>query len=726
MTLITEQSQPLALCDHPFGRGLTMPHAAAVGVTRERDQGRIRMSVFVRSRRSRGAIGVLGAIAFVPAGIGTAHAAASAAKPATAGHAASASATAPAAGVSQAQAEAQAQTQAKKTGKNVLVADTETATSSLSANPNGSYTLTSAAQPMRTLVDGKWQNLDPTLKKNPDGSLFPTLSSEPLTISGGGAGALAKMRDGHDSLALTLPATLPTPTLAGATATYHDVIPGVDLVVTVTDQGSFSDTYVINTPAAAANPKLASLLTASTATSGVNLTTDTAGGIAAVDVRGRDIFTATAPSWWDSADTQPAASATKAAKTASRSSAAAPGTRAHVGHLKAKVSGKTLTLTPDQALTTVPAADIPVYADPTWQGAGGALTNQGWSTVSENYPTDTHYDSSPEQVGDGLMQVGQSSLGFWADSLVNFGLPLSELGAEGTSVKITGAQFYITAVGGDACVPQTDYLYAPSQTPVGGTNTNATWNDWFTASRNLASAISSATFDHRAGIASCNSGGVGFPMTTASQLAWISSDVAAHKSVQTLALAGASYLAEEFTGDGAGQNDCAVFDQNTPVLSISFEHGPAVPDQLSTSPNQHTIGKGSVTLNAHFSDPDGGALAATFSAYLAGDPSDVIDSGTVAVGSGTFNSLYIPEAMLNTDITSWGQGSANTSMTVDWQVTVADSGGMSAAAKVQSFVYSTAVPGAPDIRTDSGDSVPCGGGDYVVGDPVIFYLSTPT
>ena len=498
--------------------------------------------------------------------------------------------------------------------------------------------------------------------------------------------------------------------------------------------------YVINTPAAAANPKLASLLSASTSTSGVSLATDAAGDIAAVDTRGHDIFTATAPSWWDSASNQPAATARATstrtpvtdavtlatAKTATRSSAATPGTRAHVGHLKAHVSGKTLSLTPDQTLTTVPAANFPIYADPNWQGSGGALTDQGWSTVSENYPTDPHYDSSPEEVGDGLMQVGQSSAGFWADSLVNFGLPVGLLGTEGTSVKITSANFYVEAVGGDACVPQTDYLYAPSQTLVGGTNTNATWDDWFTASRNLGTSISNQTFDHRSGDLSCNSGGVGFQMTTSAQLAWISNDVAANKTVQTLALAGASYSAEEYTGDGAGQNDYAVFDQNTPVLSISFEHGPAVPDHLSTSPNQHTIGKGSVLLNAHFYDPDGGTLSGTFTAYLANHSADVVKSGTVAVGNNNYNSLYIPEATLNSDITAWGQGSSNTSMTVDWQVTATDSGGMTATTPVESFVYSTAVPGAPDIWGDSGDSEHCGGGSYNVGQPVTFYLTDPT
>lgn len=180
-----------------------------------------------RSRTPRRTASIIAALSLALTGVSSAHAATStdtAKKTPAATKAASTVLT-----------QTQAQALAHKSGKAVAIPSSETATTTLQANPNGSFTLTSAAQPVRALVNGTWQNLNATLKKNPDGSLSPTLASEPLTISGGGNAPLAKMRDGHDSLALTLPVALPAPTFAGATATYRNVIPGVDLVVTVTN-----------------------------------------------------------------------------------------------------------------------------------------------------------------------------------------------------------------------------------------------------------------------------------------------------------------------------------------------------------------------------------------------------------------------------------------------------------------------------------------------------------
>ena len=669
------------------------------------------MSVLKHSSRG---IALVSALAFTLAGAGTAHAAAgrNLSEPAARTKPAHAQAS------TAAQAQAAAQASAKKTGKPVSVANSETATTLLTANPDGSFTLSSAAEPQRTLVGGTWRNLDPTLKKNPDGTLSPTLAIEPLTISGGGEGPLATMAStGGDKLALSLPATLPAPSVTGSSATYRNVLPGVDVTVTVNTQGGFSDVYTVHTPQAAANPKLASLLSAHVAANGVHVTTDAAGDIAALDAHGRAVFTAPAPAWWDSETT--AAAARTGAAPGTASSAILPGSRAHVGHLTARMSGTTLTLTPDQAMSSVPASAYPVYDDPSWSGPGGALTNKGWSTVSENYPGDTHYDSSPEQIGDGLMQVGNSPGGFWADSLVNFGLPLAQLGAEGTSVKINSAAFYISAVATASCSAVTNYLYAPAQTLVGGPNTNATWNDWFTSGRNLGSAISSAGVEnYPPGNCAPNSGHIGFQMTTSSQLAWISADVAANKAVQTLALAGASYSDEE-------SGEYAAYNQNTPVLSINFVHGPATPDHLSTSPNQSIIGNGSVTLNAHFSDPDGGSMNAVFAATVNGH---TFASGSMSVGNNTYANLYIPESTVNAAIvnTAYGQTAASTSMTVNWTVSVTYAG-MSAVATGKAFTYSTAVPGAPDIWMDSADSVHCNSTDtiYTVGQPLSFYVTDP-
>lgn len=665
-------------------------------------------------------VGVLAALALGASGVGTAHAADSSVPSTNTGAKAAASST----GLTRAQAQAQA----RKTGKSVPVPGAETATDTLEANPDGSFTLTTYAQPVRKRVNGIWHDLDATLVKNADGTISPALSNEPLTLSGGGKAPLGRMRSGTDSLALTLSTPLPAPTLSGPTATYHNVLPGVDLVVTATAAGGFSDVYVVHNAAAAADPRLTSLLSATTTTTGVSVSTDASGNIRALDAHGRAVFTAAAPELWDSATDASVTDkpATKANQTPTHSSVAAPGTRAHQGRLTAHVSGHTLTLSPDASVLRNSTATYPIYLDPTWTGGGGANTSYGWATLSENYPTTPEYDNSPEYVQNGAMQVGQSQSGFWADSLVNVHLPLSELGAEGTSIQIDSATFTITDTASTNCTAQTVALYAPAQTLVGGSNTNATWNNWFTSSRNLGSAIATAPFADASKCAAENSGG--FTMAGSSQLKWLTDDVANNKTVQTLALAGTSYSAEQYNGTGAGQNDYEVFNETTPRLQIKFEHAPAAPKNLTTSPNASTIGNGSVTLNALVSDPDGGTLTAKFNAYLDGHPSDQIASASPSAGSGTTASLFISQAKMNAALanTTWGESPTNTTMKVDWTVTVSDAAGQSASSSIQSFTYTTATAGAPGIFTDSGYGNGCPGTGYTVGSAITLYVQHNT
>ena len=61
----------------------------------------------------------------------------------------------------------------------------------------------------------------------------------------GGTTVLATARSGDQWLKVTWPQNLPAPQVSGATATYPDVFPGVDLTVTAGLTGGFSDTLVI-------------------------------------------------------------------------------------------------------------------------------------------------------------------------------------------------------------------------------------------------------------------------------------------------------------------------------------------------------------------------------------------------------------------------------------------------------------------------------------------------
>lgn len=81
--------------------------------------------------------------------------------------------------------------------------------------------------------------------------------------------------------------------MRGDTATYRDVLPGVDLRVTAQALG-FSEVLVVRTRQAAADPRLARLRFG-LRTRGVTVSATREGGLAARDGAGRDVFTAPAP-----------------------------------------------------------------------------------------------------------------------------------------------------------------------------------------------------------------------------------------------------------------------------------------------------------------------------------------------------------------------------------------------------------------------------------------------
>ncbi|MEV4314900.1 hypothetical protein [Actinocrispum sp. NPDC049592] len=145
---------------------------------------------------------------------------------------------------------------ARAANKSVRVLSQTDESTEVRANPNGSMTMTVHRQPVRVKQSGKWAPVDLTLVRRPDGTVGPKVAPIDVVLSNGGTGSpIVKVGKAGTEVGLGWPEALPEPRLAGPTATYPEVLPGVDLKVTAEVDG-FSQVLVVKTPEAARNPKL--------------------------------------------------------------------------------------------------------------------------------------------------------------------------------------------------------------------------------------------------------------------------------------------------------------------------------------------------------------------------------------------------------------------------------------------------------------------------------------
>ncbi|MFF4121422.1 LamG domain-containing protein [Streptomyces sp. NPDC001714] len=264
-----------------------------------------------------------------------------------------------------------AQAEAVASGHDAPVDSLTTETSTVTANPDGTFTSTINVMPVRVLKDGAWTPVDATLATNADGTLSPKATPNDVTLSGGGSGPLVTQtnEDGH-SMALTMPFTLPAPVVSDDTAVYRSVLPGVDLSVSVTDQGGFSDVLIVHDAAAAADPHIKKL-TEAASTQGLTLSATDSGGMNATTADGTVAYTSPRPLMWDSsttsdapATTAPASDTTTAGDAPTASSADGPGEGANVTTVPMSTTSSGITLAPDTSVLNAPDTTYPVYIDP--------------------------------------------------------------------------------------------------------------------------------------------------------------------------------------------------------------------------------------------------------------------------------------------------------------------------------------------------------------------------
>jgi hypothetical protein len=149
---------------------------------------------------------------------------------------------------------AAASARARSTGKPVRVNTLTTSTSITVAEPHGGFAFQESVLPVRVRRGTGWVPVNTSLRRNPDGTFSPVaVPGDTVTFSGGGTRPLAAIGSGPASLQVSWPGRLPAPALSGASLTYRDVLPGVNLVVTATAgvAGGFSEVLVVKDAAAA-------------------------------------------------------------------------------------------------------------------------------------------------------------------------------------------------------------------------------------------------------------------------------------------------------------------------------------------------------------------------------------------------------------------------------------------------------------------------------------------
>ncbi len=617
---------------------------------------------------------------------------------------------------------AQASAKAARTRKAVPVVGAMTPTSTLTANPDGTFTVTESAAPVRAKVHGVWRDLNPTLIPNRDGTYSPATSSQPLVISGGGAGSLATMTYGQYSFAVSAPLRLPAPAVTGSTATYHHVLPGVDLIVTAEASGGFDEVLEIENAAAAVNPALQAL-TFTVRSPGLTLKTGRGGEIGALTQRGAAIFSAPAPRMWDSA-AKPGTRTLKVGGTGFRvdratgqpaiSTTAGPGEAAHVAPLAVRVTGNRVTLTPDRRLLRGNLGVYPEFIDPNWVPAGS--TASSWAYVSSDFPGQQYYNV------DDYLQVGKNpGTGGTSYAFDTMSIPNNQI--DGATINSVTA--YFPEVWSDSCTASPVDLYE-----TGGISGSTTFNNqpkWISklGSDNVAFGWSSS--GQVGGPSNCSYAAKDVAFTT-SALNNLVQQIATTSHSSTLTVG----LKAEDTSDAAGwklfADPKADGIKANATMTIKYAHAPATPG-LSTSPPANcatgtsVLGNGTVGLNAAVLDKDGtatGNLSVAYAVYAAGKTADTVASGTLDRASGTTATLNLTDTELDNAAATYGSSGQ---VKITWSATVSDGlPGVPTSSASCSFIFSNAIPGQPNI-TDSAGNPGCDTLSYTVGAAASFTLS---
>lgn len=441
--------------------------------------------------------------------------------------------------------EASAAVAARRAGSRVEVTSRRSETQQVFANPDGTFTAEVYAVPVRVhRSDGSWAPVDTTLRARSDGSLAPVSTAAPVSFSGGGAAPLARLsRGGHD-LAVTWPGRLPKPVVAGDTATYRSVLPGVDLRVRA-EYAGFAQELVVASPAAAANPALRRIRLGLDAP-GLTVRKNADRSLSAVDTSGAVVFRSPPALMWDAAPESGAA-----VRRAGFATAPAPA-RGRQARVEVTATGSGVEVVPDVDMLTGSATRFPLVIDPSWTAMDPA-----WTLVNS-------YDanSATWRTADGTLAIGyrnSTSPNALARTYLRFGLKSDIFDA-----RVLSAEVRMFEVWSPSCTATGMKMYG-----TGGFDSTTTWNHQPTWGRYLDTTTAAYGYS-----ASCGPNWISLDATS-----WIASAAAVHATYPTFGL-----RASDET-DPLGWKQFTATGTDAPRLTIVYNHPPntPAPSDMSTS-----------------------------------------------------------------------------------------------------------------------------------------------
>lgn len=388
--------------------------------------------------------------------------------------------------------EAQAVRLAAASSERVEVQEKTSEYSRTFASPDGTLTAEISNTPVRVKRGSQWIPVDATLEVRPDGWVGAKAAYADMRFSGGGSGPLATVTTEAGSLSLGSPWGLGPPVLSGSTATYAEVLPGVDLVIDATVE-AFSYNLVVRTRAAAANPALRSVRFP-VSTNGLEIRNKIPGRPSYVDANGRAILTVGEALMWDSAggQAQPAGKTTSGSSSDLVEDGPPAGSRTAEMELSGDATG--LTIEPDVAMLTGADTVFPVVLDPTM---GGARIRNAWTAAWELYPNTSFYKTN-HSLGVGYEGFEQHKIvrSFWQFEVSGF-----------AGKKIVSASFRTYSVHSANCTPKSVTVSRTS--PI---TTATTWNNQPKWQADVASGTFAKGYS-----SSCPDGYVDFNVTDSMQ-----------------------------------------------------------------------------------------------------------------------------------------------------------------------------------------------------------------